>query len=315
MYREAFRAAKPTNQLFIGLFVVFICGIAIMILSIVLGWLIYGVSPAEFGQTMQDLANPQTISLLKFYQIFQSIGVFIIPPFIIAWMFNSKPFKFLLLDKSPGFKSTIIVIAIIYFSNPLINWLTEVNSLLTFPQWLSSLENWMKSTEEQATKITEAFLATTSVWSLMVNLFMVGILPAIGEELLFRGFIQQLLKRISGNSTAAIWITAIIFSAVHLQFYGFLPRMLLGAMFGYMLEWSGTIWLPIIAHFINNATAVTGYFLIQKGLIGSDLLEKPGTSSDGSSWLVLISLLFLLPLFRTLYVERIKARDTSDDKT
>jgi len=88
---------------------------------------------------------------------------------------------------------------------------------------------------------------------------------------------------------------------LHMQFFGFLPRMVLGAMFGYMLEWSGTLWLPIIAHFVNNATAVIAYYLMQKGLIGNGI-DKTGTSSDGSSYLVLVSIIFLFVFFRALYL-------------
>ena len=132
---------------------------------------------------------------------------------------------------------------------------------------------------------------------------MIGILPAVGEELLFRGIVQQLFKKKFGNAHAAIWISAAIFSALHMQFFGFLPRLVLGAMFGYMLEWSGTLWLPMIAHFVNNATAVVAYYLMQKGIIGSGI-DKTGTWSDGSFYLVIVSLIFLYAFFRALYIRR-----------
>jgi membrane protease YdiL (CAAX protease family) len=250
---------------------------------------------------MQDLSNPENISVLKFFQTIQSIGVFIIPPFIIAWILHDQPMDYLQIRKRPDLQSVAIVIAIIFFSNPLINWLNEINAKLSLPEWLSSVQLWMQNSEDQANKITEAFLSTNTLPSVLKNIIMIGILPAIGEELLFRGIVQQLFKKMYGNAHAAIWISAALFSALHLQFFGFLPRMVLGAMFGYMLEWSGTLWLPMIAHFINNASAVVIYYLVNKGSMDNSL-DKTGTSADGTFYLVIVSVIFLFVFFRILYI-------------
>jgi membrane protease YdiL (CAAX protease family) len=301
MFRPTLRESKPSVQLLFSALVIITCGIAIMILGIALGWLIYGVNLTDMEQMLQDLENPKSISILKFFQTIQSIGVFIIPPFIIAWFLHNQPSVYLKYRRFPDLKSIIFVVAIIYFANPLINWLNELNSYLSFPEWMKSVEVWMQNSENQATKITEAFLSTTSITTVITNVVMIGILPAIGEELLFRGIIQQLFKKLYGNSHIAIWVSAAIFSALHLQFFGFLPRLVLGAMFGYMLEWSGTLWLPMIAHFVNNATAVIAFYLMKRGLIGSDI-DKTGTWSDGSFYLVILSLIFLFVLFRVLYL-------------
>lgn len=301
MYRQALRDSKPSTQLFFTALVILISGIAVMVLSIALSWLFYGVNLTDMELALQDLSNPKSISLLKFFQTFQSIGVFIIPPLIVAWFLHDKPSVFLQYHKLPDLRSVLLVTGIIFFCNPLINWLTEINSKLSLPEWMSSVEIWMQNSESQANQVTEAFLSTTSLTTVFGNIIMIAILPALGEELLFRGIVQQLIKKISGNAHAAIWISAAIFSALHMQFFGFVPRLVLGAMFGYMLEWSGTLWLPIIAHFINNATAVIAYYLMQKGLIGSSI-DKTGTSSDGSSYLVLVSVIFLFLFFRALYL-------------
>jgi uncharacterized protein len=314
MYRQALRESKPSIQLLFTALVIVVCGIIVMVLSIALGWLFYGVNLSVMQNLIQDTTNPRNISILKFFQTLQSIGVFIIPPFIVAWFLHDQPSVFLQYRQNPEFRSILFVIAIIFFSNPLINWLTEINSKLSLPEWMNSIEIWMQNSENQATQITEAFLSTTSVTTLFTNIAMIGILPALGEELLFRGIVQQLFKKKFGNAHTAIWISAAIFSALHMQFFGFLPRLVLGAMFGYMLEWSGTLWLPIIAHFVNNTTAVIAYYLTQKGMIGNGI-DKTGTWSDGSFYLVIVSIVFLFVLFRALYHKR----DTlpvypSDDK-
>ena len=301
MFRQALRESKPSAQLLFTALVILISGIAAMVLGIALGWLIYGVNLTDMEKMLQDITNPENISILKFFQITQSIGIFIIPPFIIAWFLHGKPSVYLKYRNPPDLKSVLFVIAIIYFSNPLINFLTEINSKLSLPEWMNSVEIWMQNSENQANKITEAFLSTNSLTTVLTNIAMIGILPAIGEELLFRGVVQQLFKKIYGNAHVAIWVSAAIFSALHLQFFGFLPRLVLGAMFGYMLEWSGSLWLPMIAHFVNNATAVIAYYLIKKGSMGSGI-DKTGTWADGSFYLVLVSLIFLFVFFRALYL-------------
>jgi uncharacterized protein len=303
MYRQAIRESKPSAQLLFSALVLIICGIVAMVLSVALGWAFFGVNLSGMENMMQDLSNPDNILVLKFFQTVQAIGVFIIPPFIIAWFLHGKPSEFLQYNKYPDLPGVLLVIAIIFFSNPLINWMNEINSKLNLPEWMNSVQIWMQSSEDQANKITEAFLSSTALSTLLGNIIMIGALPAIGEELLFRGIVQKLFKKVYGNAHLAIWISAAIFSALHLQFFGFLPRLVLGAMFGYMLEWSGTLWLPVIAHFVNNATAVIAYYLTHKGLISNDL-ETTGTFSDGSSYLVIVSLIFLSVFFRALYLKR-----------
>ncbi|MEI6901269.1 MAG: CPBP family intramembrane glutamic endopeptidase, partial [Bacteroidota bacterium] len=234
MFRQVLRESRPSAQLLFSALILIISGLVITALGMAIGKVIYGFSFSEIEKIMQDLSNPENISILKFFQTVQSIGVFIVPPFIIAIMLDGHPSTYLKYNKLPGVQSIILVVAIVFFSNPLINWLNEINSKLTLPDWLNSVQVWMQNSEDQANKITEAFLSTTSLTALLKNLVMIAILPALGEELLFRGIVQQLLKKMYGNPHIAIWISAALFSALHLQFFGFLPRLVLGAMFGYM---------------------------------------------------------------------------------
>jgi hypothetical protein len=127
--------------------------------------------------------------------------------------------------------------------------------------------------------MVDKFMKVESISGLMFNIFMIAVLPALGEELMFRGVIQRIFTNWTKNYHWGIWITAFLFSAMHLQFYGFLPRMMLGAMFGYLLVWTGTMWVPILAHFVNNTMGVMGYFLINKGVITRDV-EELGTGKE-----------------------------------
>jgi len=159
---------------------------------------------------------------------------------------------------------------------PLINYLAEVNMRMEFP--INSIDRLMRSMEADAEKIMRAFTATKSVWGLLVNLLMIGVLAAVGEELIFRGIFQKLLTGMVKNPHLGILITAILFSAFHFQFFSFLPRFILGVILGYLMYLGRSIWFPIIAHFVNNAMGVVYYYFNSKGS-ADDRLEEIGTSS------------------------------------
>jgi hypothetical protein len=133
---------------------------------------------------------------------------------------------------------------------------------------------------------------------LVLNLFVLAVIPALGEELLFRGLLQKMFNELFKNKHIAILVTAAIFSAIHMQFYGFIPRMLLGALFGYLLVWSGSIWVPVLAHFFNNAMVVIFSYLSSKSLLPFDE-NTIGTENNHMILLIVSSaivggLLFLL---------------------
>jgi membrane protease YdiL (CAAX protease family) len=169
---------------------------------------------------------------------------------------------------------------------------------MQFPEWLSGVEKWMQNAEENAAELTEAFLKVETTGGLIFNLFMIAFLPAIGEELLFRGVIQRIFTRMTKNYHWGIWIAAFLFSALHIQFYGFVPRLLLGVLFGYLLIWSGSMWLPIVAHFVNNGFAVIAMYLVDKNIVNPKV-ENIGSSSDefvaiGLSLVVVVLLMVLI---------------------
>ena len=274
---NAFRGMKPFSQLIFSAFVILVSFLIFMFISMIAAIPLFGLDSMLNMQSVNDLNNPESIRLLKFFQVVQSFGLFIIPPFVLAWMFNGRTDEYLLLNRKISPSSVLFVIVLIFFMLPLINFLGEWNNRMVFPDWLSGVEEWMKNAEQQAEVLTEAFLKVNSTGGLIFNLFMIAVLPAIGEELLFRGVIQRIFSDWTRNYHWGIWISAILFSALHIQFYGFVPRMLLGVMFGYLLVWSGTIWLPILGHFLNNAFAVLAIYLIDNNLL------DPGVEDIGSS--------------------------------
>jgi len=126
---------------------------------------------------------------------------------------------------------------------------------------LSSLEETLRNLEESAKEITNRLLSVNSFGRYLLNLFVFALLPAIGEELFFRGLLQKHVIELTKNYHWGIFLTAIIFSAIHFQFFTFLPRVLLGIVLGYLFVWSKSIWLPAFAHFLNNALAVTTFYI------------------------------------------------------
>ena len=136
---------------------------------------------------------------------------------------------------------------------------------------LNGIEIWMKNSEEKAKVLTDAFTEGDSLGVLFLNLIVIALLAALSEELFFRGVLQKVLIECTRNKHLGVWIGAIIFSAFHMQFYGFLPRMLMGAFLGYLFLWSGSLWLGIFAHFINNGMAVLIIWLINKNVIPENI--------------------------------------------
>ena len=296
----------PYSKFLISVGIILISAVFFTLLGTFLASIFFGVDAAQLASMMTNLENPSNISVLKMMQTVSAIGTFVVPPFILAWLFHPAPLSFLSIDRKPAGTAVFMIIMMLMFAIPLINHLGELNSYFHLPSALKGVEDWMRSSEEQAAKITQAFLIMTSPSELIFNLFMIALIPAIGEELLFRGIVQNIFSRWLKNNHAAVWLSAILFSAMHMQFYGFIPRLLLGVMLGYLLVWSANIWWPIIAHFVNNAAAVIFAYLFQNNLSSFDP-DKIGVGQD-QVITVMLSLAFTAILLFLLYKEGRKNR-------
>jgi membrane protease YdiL (CAAX protease family) len=275
----AFRTMRPFAQLMFALFVMVSSVFIFMVVGMIAAVPFYGVGSLMSSMSEQSLNSPEGINFLKYFQVIQSIGLFVAPPIVIGWLYHGNISEYLKIDRSTKAQSFLLAAICLLAVIPFINFLGAINSQMSFPESLSGLEGWMKNMENAAKIMIEKFMAVESISGLMFNIFMIAVLPALGEELMFRGVIQRILSDWTKNHHWGIWITAFLFSAMHMQFYGFLPRMALGAMFGYLLVCTGTMWVPILAHFVNNLMGVLGYFLIGKGVISKDI-EEWGTGSE-----------------------------------
>lgn len=245
-------ARKPHMQL---LLILLICAISLVLftlIGVILALVIYGTAVLN----IQNLSDPVVVEGMKLIQLCSAIGVFVAPPIIYGLISTSKWSVELGLKSPSKSLNYLLVILLMLASAPFISWITAINAEMVLPDFLSGLEFWMREQEESAAELINAFLQFDGIGSLIYMLIIVAVVPAVGEELLFRGVIQKSFIQWLKNPHWGIWITAILFSALHMQFFGFLPRMLLGVVFGYVFYWSGSLWIPIIGHFINNASVV-----------------------------------------------------------
>jgi membrane protease YdiL (CAAX protease family) len=255
-----------------------------------------------------DFTSVSVVNAMKAIQILNMAGGLLLPAAIYLWLCSSET------KSKGGFLKSINYLPILFsailmvFAQPLIGLMSELNSYLILPEGLSSIENWMKNAETQGEMITEAFLSTTTTGGLLVNIFMVAILPAFAEELLFRGALASLFKDWTKNIHLAVFLSAFIFAAIHLQFYGFLPRFLMGMALGYLFFWSGSLWLPIVAHFTNNFLSVIVEFLFRKGVISTNA-ENFGV--DNAAWLTAISIVGVTGLLYYIYRLTLTKNDAS----
>jgi uncharacterized protein len=199
------------------------------------------------------------------------VGLAVIPTMMWSSMTNRKVTE-LIKENKPNIILFLMAAGIVVFFMGPNSVVIELNSKMNLPD--GGFESWARDFEERAGELTKYLTSFSTLGQYLGGVLVIAILPALGEELVFRGYLQPAFQRATKNPHVAIWLSAILFSALHLQFYGFIPRVLLGAVFGYLYLWSGNLLIPMFAHFVNNFLAVT---MIYSGL--SDLpgmeLEEP----------------------------------------
>ncbi len=258
---------KPFLQL---LLIVSFCFLSVILFSIVGGI----ITVAAYGfdvLKMKNLGDPEIIEGLKLFQLFSAIGLFLVPPILYGVFTSKTPLKKLSLDRLNKPINYILILGLMVVSTPFISWVIELNASMVLPESMSAIEQWMRSSERQAEDLTRAFLTFDGIGSLFYVLIIVAVVPALGEELLFRGVLQKIFISWTKNPHIGIWITSILFSALHMQFFGFFPRLLLGLMFGYIFLWSKSLWLPILGHFINNGSVVLANYFFPDTMKDADI--------------------------------------------
>jgi uncharacterized protein len=214
--------------------------------SLIAGIFLLANGSVSLGQKSFDFSDPKLINALKGVQVFYTIAAFLLPAIIFALItFKYKSLYFLGFRASRKFNFYLLAILLMFVSVPLASWFGELNEHIP-------LAKWMIDTEKEAEQQMTAFLKTNSSKDVVINLLIIALIPAICEEACFRGALQRIMINIFKSPWAGIIVTAIMFSAFHMEFAGFLPRMFLGILLGALYWYSGSLWVSIAAHFFNN---------------------------------------------------------------
>lgn len=291
---------KPATELWFLLILILTGMLFSLLLGYATGLAIWGRSLVEFAATANPKDyTPAAINFMKTMQLINHTGTFLAPALLMRWMMKSPPSwqSPIAIQKRLLWGTAIAILSVSL--SPAISVLQLLNQQIDLPASLQGVEDWMKTTETRAQLLTEAFLADTTAGGFLASLLIMAVLPAVGEELIFRGFIQTKLQSIVRNKHLAVGITAFLFSAMHLQFYGFLPRFFLGAVFGYFFCWTGSIWTSIWAHFLNNSIAVTLAYLFNRHLIQTDYSDFGSTNNLLLAISLILSALLLFTIFRS----------------
>lgn len=257
-----------------------ICYILTMVCSYILGVALAG----------------RAATALRISALLQDILAFIVPAVGTAVLVSRRPAELLCITTPPRLTLILLVVAILFVSIPAQETIIYWNYNISLPESMAGLEQTFRTLENMAADTLKTMMTDTSIGALILNILIVGIAAGVAEELLFRGCFQRLLVTGGVNVHLAIWLVAICFSAMHMQIFGFVPRMLLGAYFGYLLLWSGSVWVPVTAHVLNNTMfVVTAWHQVRQGGIDA-------VSQEPTLWGFLPTTLSLLLTAATLYL-------------
>lgn len=243
-----------------------------LILLILMGSMIFSALSILTNQAifhtsnMNEAANPAAFARIS--QSLTSVGIFLFPAMMFAFCQDKKWLHYNAADRRPHYLLLNVTLLLSIVLLPVVAALSGWNETLKLPDNMANIEAWMRKMESSAMQIQHIMTYEHSYGNLMANLFALAAIPALCEEFMFQGTIQRFMHKSNLNPHGAIWITAILFSTIHLQFYGFVPRLLLGAYLGYLYYWSRSLWLPILAHFLHNALCLMVDFTMQgRGII------------------------------------------------
>ena len=266
----------------------------------------WGVESSNVIQNLNEDSTPSDRNFVRWSTILNQLGSFLIPALFFTFFFYKNNWaRFLQIKNFPKLSNLLLGAMLMIAALPLVQFSYWLNLKVPLPDWAVELEEMTAGLIENLLKVDEPY-------ELWFNIFVVAVIPAICEEILFRGVIQKKLYGWVKSPHVAVWIAARVFSAIHFQFQGFLPRVLLGALLGYLFYWTGNLWVAIFGHFVNNAFSVVGQYLHQTGQIDIDL-----DNTDEVSWtatiISLVVVLFLGNLFLKNNLPHLQAGKTNTE--
>ncbi len=260
----------------LSFFIMFLITIGVM--ALFQGLAVFLIPPL-YGIALDELAalltNPQNYEKgRQAFLLVQGFGTgfaFIVAAILIAKLVDKAKFGMQQQILRYKFSGLLIMIFLMVGAMLFNSLLIELNMSIQLPEFLSGVEQWMRTKEDELMEMTRFLTDFEGVGELLAGILVIGVLAGLGEEVFFRGVIQPKIQIYTGNPHIAVWLTAFIFSAIHMQFYGFFPRILLGAVFGYLYVFSGSLVYPVIAHILNNTFTVVLIYLNKLGKINFDL--------------------------------------------
>ncbi|MFP5471095.1 MAG: CPBP family intramembrane glutamic endopeptidase [Bacteroidia bacterium] len=291
------RNLPPLGQLLFFVVFSFLSAGLFSMLAVILSASFFNLSMEEFANNF-DFYAPENLDIAILFTTMNAVGLFLLPALTFASFLSNYPYDFLKISSTPKRKIFLFSLLVMVLSYPLINYTYALNLLVELPRWMM---------DEEA--LREDLINNMVVQkSLLQNILVLALLPAFAEELFFRGIAQRLVTKIfRGNIHLAILFVAIVFSALHMQFAGFLPRAFMGIVLGYVYAYSHSLWPGIFIHFLNNATAI----ILASLMVNNPNLEAIDTfSSEINLVNTLIALVCSVGLFFLLKQIKITATTT-----
>lgn len=241
----------------------------------------------------------RALAFTRIGAVMQDIFMLVVPAVVTALLVTRRPATLLGVDRAPGLWPVALTICTMIVASPLMDVIIKWNAHITLPESLAAVEQSLRSAEQRASEAVEMILGPHTDGNLVMSLLIVGVLAGFSEELFFRGAMQRLLHSAPMPGWGAVWLTATIFSLIHFQAFGFVPRLLLGAYFGYLMLWSGSVWLPVIAHTVNNSLYVILRYATGSGELNIADSSTPWLAVASSAVLTAVGLWLLRSHFKS----------------
>ncbi len=257
------------------------------------------------------ISKPEAV--IRISVVLQDLIIFILPAIATAMVVTRLPAQLLCIDRKPRLSIVLITMAVMLCATPALNAVIEWNSNWHLPDSMANVEQFFRQLEDGAEATTKLLMSGASIPSLIISILIVGLLAGFSEELFFRGAFQRIMSQMNLNIHVVIWLVAFIFSAFHLQLFGFVPRMLLGAFLGYLLYWSKSLWVPIIAHSFNNTLVVISEYIKTNSSTPSNdavSLSDLGSSLASPSDIIIVIASLVLTVIGIIYLRNHTLRHT-----
>ncbi|MCB9449421.1 MAG: CPBP family intramembrane metalloprotease [Flavobacteriales bacterium] len=288
--KQYFRDISP----FLQLLILCVLCLSFTVIFIGLGGLtlvgLYDINIFQDINILSDFSAPNVLEANRLILLFQHLGLFLVPAMMFGYLATRDPLGMMKLRQRVSGRWIAMSVLLMAAAQPLVGLLGTWNAGLKLPDSLAGLEATIRAAEDAASGLTHAILFNGSAKIFLINLLLLALVPALGEEMIFRGLVQPLMGKMTKNPHAAIWVTAFVFSFLHFQFYGFLPRLVLGAMLGYMFWWTGSLRASVAAHMVNNALGVSLYFLAAREVIPESWIEDDNLATG---WLPAVASLVI----------------------